>query len=42
MWDLASGEVKATLKGHTEVVSSVAISPDGTTVMSGAWDNTVR
>ena len=39
---MASGEVKSTLKGHTREVLSVAISPDGKTIVSGAVDNTVR
>ena len=42
MWDLASGEVKSTLEGHTKVLTSVAISPDGKTIVSGSLDNTVR
>ena len=42
MWDLASGEVKCTLEGHTKWVASVAISPDNKTVVSGSFDNTVR
>ena len=32
----------ATLEGHTNVVWSVAFSPDGTTLASGSWDQTVR
>ena len=31
-----------TLTGHTGYVSSVAFSPDGNTLASGSWDNTVR
>ena len=42
VWDLASGEVKSTLQGHTECVTSVAISPDGLTIVSGSNDKTVR
>ena len=42
MWDLASGECKSTLEGHTNLVLSVAISPDGKTIVSGSGDNTVR
>ena len=29
-------------QGHTDDVYSVAFSPDGKTVVSGSWDNTVR
>jgi WD40 repeat protein len=32
----------ATLKGHTDRVSSVAFSPDGKTLASGSWDHTVK
>ena len=42
MWDLASGQVKSVLEGNTEPVSSVAISPDGMTIVSGSGDYTVR
>ena len=38
VWDLASDEVKSTLEGHTQLVSSVAISP----IFSFSSDNTVR
>jgi WD40 repeat protein len=30
------------LSGHTEVVTSVAFSGDGSKVVSGSWDNTVK
>lgn len=30
------------LKGHTNIVNSIAFSPDGRQVVSGSWDNTVR
>ena len=28
--------------GHTDIVSTAAYSPDGSTLASGSWDNTVR
>ena len=31
-----------TLTGHSNVVSSVAYSPDGKHIVSGSWDNTVK
>ncbi len=37
-----SGSRKGTLKGHTDQVISVAISPDGQTIASGSMDKTVR
>jgi WD40 repeat protein len=30
------------LRGHTDSVSSVSFSPDGTRIVSGSWDCTVR
>jgi WD40 repeat protein len=30
------------LKGHQESVTSVAFSPDGKTIVSGSFDNTIR
>ena len=41
VWDLASGEVRSTLQGHAGDVNTVAISPDGKTVVSGSQGNTV-
>ncbi|CAE6540046.1 unnamed protein product, partial [Rhizoctonia solani] len=29
-------------EGHTDAVTSVAYSPDGKSVASGSWDNTIR
>src|SRR6202043_703220 len=34
LWDVATEKEKATLKGHSEGVFSVAFSPDGTTLAS--------
>lgn len=35
LWDVATGKVKASLKGHTNGVSCVAFSSDGKTLVSG-------
>ncbi len=42
LWNVASGARVATLTGHTDAVSSVAFSPDGSTLASGSQDGTVR
>lgn len=42
IWDLETGECRATLEGHTNQVMSVAITPDGKRILSGSFDKTVR
>ena len=42
LWDVNKGELLRVLEGHTNRVSSVAFSPDGTTLASGSFDNTIR
>ena len=42
VWDKQSGECKNTFKGHTKKVTSVAVSADGRTIVSGSEDKTVR
>jgi WD40 repeat protein/tetratricopeptide (TPR) repeat protein len=42
LWDVASGQILATLEGHSSAVGAVAFSPDGRTLASGSTDQTVR
>ena len=42
VWDLASGRLEHTLKGHTGGVNAVAVTPDGQRIVSGSDDHTVR
>jgi WD40 repeat protein len=42
LWDAENGDLLHTLDGQTSGVSSVAFAPDGETLASGLWDNTVR
>ena len=42
IYDAHTGEELALLTGHTGDVSGVLFSPDGSTLASWSWDNTVR
>ena len=42
LWDVATRQVRSSLTGDTNPVSTVAFSPDGTTLATGSWDGTVR
>ena len=42
LWDVASGQLKTVLTGHSERVNSVAFSSDSSTLASGSLDKTVR
>ena len=41
-WNVATANYKGTFKGKTPNISSVAFSPDGSTVASGSKDTTIR
>jgi len=42
LWSLPEGELLNTLKGHTEWVNALAISPDGKLLASGSQDGTIK
>ncbi len=42
VWDAGTGQETLTLKGHTDVVTSVAFSPDGNRLGSASADGTVK
>ena len=39
---MATGKETSKLEGHADWVKSVAISPDGKTIVSGSDDKTIR
>ncbi|MFF4739951.1 WD40 repeat domain-containing protein [Streptomyces sp. NPDC001262] len=42
LWNVGSGHLKAVLRGHTDVVDSLAPAPDGQTLISASDDATAR
>jgi WD40 repeat protein len=42
LWNVTTGEVQHTLKGHQGEVDSVSFSPDGKRVASGCKDQTIK
>ena len=42
IWDVATGQERAVLTGHTGEVEAVAVAPDGSWLASGSGDGTVR
>ncbi len=41
-WDLISGEELATLQGHTDQITAVAVTPDGKYAVSASHDQTLK
>src|SRR5436305_5419890 len=42
LWDVDTGQVKATLTGHTDCVCAVAFAADGRTLATGSFDKTAK
>uniref|UniRef100_A0A7S1SP09 Anaphase-promoting complex subunit 4 WD40 domain-containing protein n=1 Tax=Tetraselmis chuii TaxID=63592 RepID=A0A7S1SP09_9CHLO len=42
VWDLRKEEVVMSLKGHSDTVTGMRLSPDGTHLLSNSMDNTLR
>jgi RNA polymerase sigma factor (sigma-70 family) len=42
LWDTGTGKMHTVLKGHTELVQSLAFSPDGKSLASASHDRTVK
>nr|VFK54837.1 MAG: WD40 repeat [Candidatus Kentron sp. TUN]VFK59935.1 MAG: WD40 repeat [Candidatus Kentron sp. TUN] len=42
LWDIQTGEMIRTFKGHSEVIWSVTFSPDGRRLLSGSRDKTLK
>ena len=42
VWDVESGQCLHTLKGHTDSVNAVSLTPDGRRAVSGSEDKTLR
>jgi WD40 repeat protein len=42
VWDAASGQPIAVLRGHENWVRSAAYSPDSARIVTASWDNTAR
>jgi cytochrome c len=42
IWTAGNAQPDAMLEGHTAPIAALAVSPDGTTLASASWDQTVR
>jgi WD40 repeat protein len=40
VWDLDKGREIRSFAGHTQVIASVAFSPDGKSFLTASWDKT--
>jgi WD40 repeat protein len=42
LWDVQTGQERATLRGHASAIAALAFSPDGKLLATGAGDNAVK
>jgi WD40 repeat protein/serine/threonine protein kinase/tetratricopeptide (TPR) repeat protein len=42
IWNANTGQLRASLRGHTDIIKSVCFFPDGKTLATGSQDQTVR
>jgi WD40 repeat protein len=42
LWDVKTGRERRTLRGHRDLVNSIAFSPDGKRLATGSYDKSVR
>jgi WD40 repeat protein len=42
LWDVGTGLVRAILRGHRDVVTSIVFSPDGRRLATSDWDGYVK
>ena len=42
LWDTATGQERATVRGHTGYIQAPAFAPDGKTLASAGFDGTLR
>mgnify|MGYP000897045726 FL=1 len=42
LWDVKTGKERSTLRGHRDLVNSIAFSPDGKRLVTGSYDRSVR
>jgi WD40 repeat protein len=42
LWDIRSGRLLQTFKGHTDYINGLAFSPDGRNILSLSQDNTIK